>query len=132
MKKDLIKKEHFLFGFGGLAFLVFNKTHSNVFVTLTDYKMKVIICKTSGNCNVGSTKKKKNAAQAVESIVKELSYFLKLYNIKTLDIILRFRVTSHTLILVKELSALGINIRKFLQRLRIGHNGMRGRKLRRI
>ncbi|HXN54599.1 MAG TPA: hypothetical protein VN854_01375, partial [Mycoplasmatales bacterium] len=76
--------------------------------------------------------KKKNAAQAVESIVKELNFFFKLYNIKVLDIILRFRVTSHTLILVKELSALGINIRKFLQRLRIGHNGMRGRKLRRI
>ena len=132
MKKDLIKKEHFIFGPGRLAFLIFNKTHSNVFITLTDYNMKVIICKTSGMCGVGSTKKKKNSPQAVESIVKELSHFFKIYQIKILDIILRFRVTSHTLILVKELSALGIVIRCFLQRLRIGHNGMRGRKLRRI
>lgn len=59
MRKDLIKKEHFSFGFGGLAFLIFNKTHSNVFITLTDYSMKVIICKTSGACNVGPAKKKK-------------------------------------------------------------------------
>jgi len=132
MRKDLIKKEHFFFGSRRIAFLIFNKTHSNVFVTLVDYKMKVIVCKNSGACNVGSTKKKKRAPQAVESIVKELSYFFKIYQIKVLDIIFRFRVTSHTLILVKELSSLGIVIRRFMQRLRIGHNGMRGRKLRRI
>jgi ribosomal protein S11 len=132
MKKDLIKKEHFVFGSGGLAFLILNKTHSNIFITLTDYKMKVIICKTSGASNVGFTKKKKSAPQAVERIVKELAFFFKIYGIKFLDIILRFKVTSHTLILVKELSSLGVGIRRFLQRLRIGHNGMRGRKLRRI
>ena len=132
MKKILEKKEHFVFGRGGVAFIVLNRRHSNIFVTLTDYKMKVIICKTSGSCHVGSTKKRKSSPQAVENIVKELNHFFKVYNIKVLDIVLRFRVTSHTLILVKELSGSGVRIRRLLQRLRLAHNGMRGRKLRRV
>jgi ribosomal protein S11 len=132
MKKHLVKKKHFFFGLDGSAFLIFDKTHSNIFVTLLDSKMKVIICKTSGSSNVGFSKKKKKAPAAVENIIKSLDKIVKLYRIKSLDIILRFKITNHFLILMKELSSLGITIRRFLQRLRIGHNGMRGRKPRRV
>jgi len=132
MKKDLVKKKHFYFGFEGVAFLIFDKTHSNIFVTLLDSKMRVIACKTSGSSNVGFSKKKKKAPQAVENIIKSLDAVFKLYKIKSLDIVLRFRITNHFLILMKELSSLGIVIRRFLQRLRVGHNGMRGRKPRRV
>jgi len=70
MRKDLIKKEHFFFGSRRIAFLIFNKTHSNVFVTLVDYKMKVIVCKTSGACNVGSTKKRKGRRRLLKVLLK--------------------------------------------------------------
>jgi ribosomal protein S11 len=132
MKKIVIKKNHFIFGPSGCAYLILNRVHSNIFITLMDYKKKVIICKTSGMCAVGASKKKKNAPHAVENIVKELSPFFKAYGIKVVDIILRSRITSHMLIFVKELFDLGIEIRQFLQRLLLSHNGLRGRKLRRV
>jgi ribosomal protein S11 len=132
MKKFLIRKKHFVFGPKGSAYLILNKVHSNIFITLTDYNNKVIICKTSGMCDVGTTKKKKTAPNAVENIVKGLALFFKTYDIRVVDIIIRFKITNHMLILVKELLALGVAIRYFLLRMRLSHNGLRGRKIRRV
>lgn len=46
----LKKKKYFNFGIGGgKARLHLNKTHSNVFLTLTDLSNNVVKCKTSGS-----------------------------------------------------------------------------------
>jgi len=41
------------------AYLLFNRTYSNIFITLLDAKQKIIITKTSGISKVGNNKKKK-------------------------------------------------------------------------
>ena len=59
MKKNLIiqKKHHFSF-INGSAFLVFNMSISNLFITLMDENKNVIISKTSGSAKVGIQKEK--------------------------------------------------------------------------
>lgn len=44
------KRKHFFLGkFGNTGCLYLRKTFSNIMVTLTDLRRKVIVCKTSGN-----------------------------------------------------------------------------------
>lgn len=112
--------------------IIVNRSFSNIFITMTDLKHKVVICKSSGACGVGFLKKSKKSPQAIENIVNALVFFLELYKIKKIIIILKVKFTSHMIILVKELLSKGYKIIKFVNRLKIGHNGMRGRKLRRI
>jgi len=114
------------------AFLVLNRSFSNIFITLLDLKKKVVICKTSGSCNVGNSKKQKKSSQAIESIVKELSVFFELYQIKNFFIILKVKTSSHLVFLIKELINRGYVINSFVNRKKVPHNGMRGRKQRRI
>jgi|SRR5579884_2113430 len=115
-----------------IANLVVNRSFSNIFLTVTDLKNKVVICKSSGSSGVGPLKKSKKSPQAVENIVSALVPYLEIYKIKNLIIILKVRFSNHIVILVKELFDRGYNIVKFLNKNKIAHNGMRGRKLRRI
>lgn len=112
--------------------IVINRSHSNIFLTLLDIKLKVIICKSSGTSDVGDSKKKKKSPQAIENIISDLIPFFLKYNITRVNIILKVKFSSHVVILVKELMDNGIDIIKFISRQRVGHNGMRGRKIRRI
>ena len=120
------------FFFNKVGNLVVNRSHSNIFITLLDKNNKVVICKSSGACDVGNSKKKKKSPQALENIVSKLINYFEMYNIKGLNIILKVKFSSHIVILVKELTDRGIKILKFINRQRVGHNGMRGRKIRRI
>jgi ribosomal protein S11 len=114
------------------ANIMINRSFSNIFITVTDLKKKVLICKSSGACGVGNLKKSKKSPQAIENIVNALIPFFELYKLRNFNIILKVKFSSHVVILVKELHDRGYNIIKFVNRLKIGHNGMRGRKLRRI
>ena len=53
-----------------LAILMINRSHSNIFITLTDLKKKVIICKSSGGCSVSNLKKHKKSPQIIENIIE--------------------------------------------------------------
>lgn len=130
-----MKNKKFIFSnkkFNNLANLIVNKSYSNVFITLTDLRNKVIVCKSSGSCGVGTSKKSKKSPQAVENIVKALISFFELHGLKYFNIILKKRFSSHVVILVKELSDKGYKLISFLNRYKVSHNGMRGRKIRRI
>jgi len=118
--------------FKNAANIILNRSFSNIFITVTDLKKRVVICKSSGSSGVGHLKKSKKSPQAIENIINALVPFFELYKIQNFNIILKVRFSSHVILLVKELHDRGYNIIQFTTRLKVGHNGMRGRKLRRI
>ena len=128
----LIKKKHFYFGDPPfLAFLTVKRTYSNIFISLLDRYSRVIITKTSGNFNIGNNKKKKKTPQAVEEIMRGVIEYIKLYDIASIMVILRCKVSPHIYTIVKELLVSGIAIKGYYDKRVIAHNGMRGRKMRR-
>jgi ribosomal protein S11 len=132
MSNPLVKKAHFFFTKKGIGILILEKKHSNIFLTFTDLRDKVVICKTSGSSFAGFSKKKKKSPQALEKIISCLMPYFVLYNIKYVKLYLTSRVTVHVYTLVRELSMKGVNIFSFHDRKNIPHNGMRGRKMRRV
>ena len=99
---------------------------------MLDLNYNVVICKSSGVCHIGHQKKIKKSSQIVETIIENFISIFELYGIKGFNIILKVRFTNHVVILVKELTDRGYIIKKFLNRIKVGHNGMRGRKFRRV
>jgi ribosomal protein S11 len=96
-------------------------------------KNRVIICKTSGNCKVSNSKRRKKIAMAIEKIIKHLyDESLLLFNIKNIEIILKMRVRSHLYTLIKRLKYYKINIISIISRKKIAHNGIRKKKIRRL
>lgn len=81
--KKLKKKNIFDFGSSEhkLACLYLRKTFSNIFVTLTDLRHRTIVCKTSGSSGIIGSKRRKRVPYALESIVKALVIYFKLYSI---------------------------------------------------
>jgi len=129
------EKLHFKFGDkeNRTAKIYLRKTWSNIFLTLTDLKNRVIICKTSGNCKVSNSKRRKKIAMAIEKIIKHLyDESLLLFNIKNIEIILKMRVRSHLYTLIKRLKYYKINIISIISRKKIAHNGIRKKKIRRL
>jgi ribosomal protein S11 len=116
-----------------IANIYIRRTYTNVFVTLTDMKNNVIICITSGSADKSLTnRRKKRIAQAVEQIVIAMNYFFKLYEIKSLHVILKMKVKAHVYTLISKVLGLGLSILSLSSRRLIAHNGVKGRRLRRL
>ena len=109
------------------------RSFSNLFLSLLDPFERVIITKTSGLVKeIGSTKKKKISPHAGEFIVRAFAEYFTLYDITSVIIILKCRVSAHIFLILKELMVLGIKINGYMDRRAAGHNGMRARKIRRV
>jgi len=109
------------------------RTYTNIFITLTDLNNKVIVCVTSGSAdNTITNRRRKKIALAVEKIVSTLNYFLKLYEIKFINIILKMKVKAHVYTLLTKLVYFGIIILSICSKKLIAHNGVKGRRLRRL
>ncbi len=109
------------------------RTYTNIFVTLTDLDNKVIACVTSGSADKTITnRRRKKIALAVEKIVSTLNYFLKLYEIKFLNIVLKMKVKAHVYKLLSKLVYYGLIILSISSRKLLAHNGVKGRRLRRL
>ena len=133
--KILQEKEHFVFGKNlesKTGILVYKRTHSNIFITFMDLKKKVVVCKSSGICKVGYSRKKKIAPQAIEQIVNSLIKFLNIYKIKFVRILLKVRVSVHVFNLIRLLGLQDIKVQFFCDIKRFAHNGLRGRNFRRV
>lgn len=129
------EKLHFRFGDkdNRIAKIYLKKTWSNIYLTLTDLKNKVIICKTSGNSKISESKRRKKIAMAIETIMKYLyNETIVLFNIRNIIIILNMKVRSHLYTLIKRLRYYKINIISIISRKKIAHNGIRKKKLRRV
>jgi ribosomal protein S11 len=115
-----------------IAKIYIKKTYTNIFVTLCDLKNKVIICKTSGSSDKIYNKRKKRIAQAVEKIIFRIKKYLKLYKIMYIHLIIKMKVKSHVYTLLSKLHSYGIKILSIKSKKIRAHNGVKGRKLRRL
>ena len=77
-------------------------------------------------------KKLKISDQALDLIVLNLSKYLKKYNIKSLQIILKTCKKSHIFNLVRLLSYYGFVVLRIIERLSNAHNGVRKARKRRV
>lgn len=108
------------------AFIFIKKTFSNIFITLTDLNLKVIVCKTSTIAGIKGNKRRKVAPQAIEYIVSSLMS----YNFKTVYICLNlysFKIRKYLYNLLRELNLNNIIIKGFFRFNYRAHNGVRGR-----
>jgi len=128
-----IKKRILFFSkFGGLARIYIRKTHSNIFVTITDLKDKVLKCVTSGSSGILGSKRKKKAPMALESIVRKCLPVFERYRIRKVKVVLKTRISVLFYTLLKELKFHGISLFGVTVRRKVAFNGVRKRKLRRV
>jgi ribosomal protein S11 len=137
LKKKFEIRQNKTFIFGDLkhkkANIYIRRTYTNVFVTLTDLNNNVVICITSGSADKAVTnRRKKRIAQAVEEIIKCMRVFLNTYEIRFLNVILKMRVKGHVYTLISKLREAGLIILNISSRRLIAHNGVKGRRLRRL
>jgi len=114
-----------------LAYLIFRQVHSNFFITLVDKKFKVITCITSGNSKVGDSVRQKSSPYAMEKLCSNLYQFLKLYKIRVLVVYLYTRPVSAFFLLMHQLFIKRVRVFQIHEKIRVPHNGIRGRNLRR-
>jgi ribosomal protein S11 len=135
-KKKVVFKRRFVFftpffiGFRKkhvlrLANVIFRRTRTNLFITLTDLHNKVVICFSSGSSNVGSSKKKKVSPYAVQPIVSNLINYLRVYRIRNVILVLSTYSRSHVALLTRELFRYGIRVRFIVNRVIRPHNGVK-------
>src|SRR5271168_4509138 len=132
MKYKYLKLKNFTLGEKKIAKIYIKRTYTNIFITLTDLKDKVIICKTSGSSDSIHNKRKKRIAQAVEKIILKIKKYLKLYNIMYIHLILKMKVKAHVYTLLSKLHSYSIKILSITSKKLIAHNGVKGRNLRRL
>ena len=130
IKKD---KSFYLGITNNIANIFIKRTYTNIFITLTDINNRVIVCITSGSAdNTITNRRRKKIALAVERIVIKLNYFLKLYEIKFVNIISKMKVKAHIYTLLSKLIYFGLNVLSISSKKIIAHNGVKGRRLRRL
>jgi len=114
------------------CYLYLNKSSSNIYVTFSDLKNKVVRCQTSGSSGLPASKRRKKNPYAVVQIMAHLLIYLKLYKITKVILVLKLKVNSMFYFLNKELVHNGIQIVKLRLKRSVAFNGVRARKLRRI
>lgn len=130
---EKVKKPRFSLGKNPTARVYLKRSHSNVFITITDLKGKVIKCHSSGSAiQLCRSKRIKKSPQAIESIIRGLVPTFNIYKIKLVNIYLRSRISVFFHYLVKELEYYNIKLNCIVIKRRHPHNGVRGRKKRRL
>lgn len=104
-------------------------TLTNIMISITDRKNKVVRCHTSGSSGVTGTSRRKTAPQAVEYIIKKLYPFFVKRRIRVVELVLTRKVSQAAHYLVRELAYYGIRIAVIRRRRICAHNGVRRRKL---
>jgi len=107
-----VKRKHFRFGRKLTANIFLRCTRANIFLTLTDIRRKVIIGKSSGSSGILGSKKKKTSPYAIESLIRYLMPYLKLYNIKRLNVVFKSKSPVYYPFLLKNLNLKGFIIAK--------------------
>jgi ribosomal protein S11 len=125
----LFKKPHFFFGRKDKKGKIFLKrSRSNYFITMTDIKGRVIRSYTTGSVVFGS-KRKCLSPYAIEGVFNKLVIFIKLYNLKKFDVIIKVLSPGHLYSLLKEMKKHNLIVIALLNRLPLPHNGVRGQKI---
>jgi len=104
---------------------------SNLFVTLTDFNNKVIVCKTAGSSGIKGNKRKKKTEQAIQSIVSSLKYYFKRYRISRVNLFLRCRIRTQVFSLVTYLLRFNIGLNRIFKTLPKNYTRVKKRNARR-
>jgi len=131
-QKKLFKKKENIFFKYGIGHLLFFQKHSNVFLVLKTEKKEHVVTLTGGSCRIGTTKKQKVSPHNVNLIIKELKEYCKVYDIERVRFFLKSTINKHYYNIMKYLSLYNIKVIEIGYVLHMPHNGMRGRKFRRI
>ena len=91
--------------------LYLKKTHSNIFLTLTDLRGRVVKCATSGSAGLGHSKRRKKAPQSIEKIMLSLKFYFDLYKIKGILLYFSAKTSKIFYTLLKEIQYNGLYIR---------------------
>ena|ERR1700744_2663255 len=125
------KSKNFLISDSQPAAIFMARRYTNIFITLTDFNNRVIVCKTAGAAGIKGSKKRKTNPQAVETIVKSLKFYFKKYNIKKVSLNMKTKITSHAFALVRYLQFFKVKVISVKCAVAIPHSYIRGRKIRR-
>ena len=132
VKKKKIERKNNIFFKYGIGHLLFFQKYSNIFLVLKTENRKHVVTLTSGSCKLGKTKKQKMSPFNVNLIIKELKQYCKIYNINRVRFFLRSTINKHYYNILKYLTLYGIKLIEINYMLHMPHNGVRGRKLRRL
>jgi len=130
-KKEIQKKDYIIFKYG-IGHLTFFQKYSNVFLVLNTENKEHVITLTAGSCQLGKTKKQKISPFNISLMIKELKAYCTIYNITRVRFFLKSNINKHYYNIVKYLGLNDIKILEIGYVLHVPHNGIRGRKLRRI
>lgn len=108
------------------AFVFLRKTPTNLVVTLTDLRYKVIFCRSAGS--LGGDKKFRRSPYVMEPLFKEMLDYLKLHKILSLKLILRMRVNGQVFSFLNECASRGIAVSRIIERYNLPHNGIRSKR----
>lgn len=108
------------------AFIHLRKAPTNIILTLTDLRFKVIFSCSSGS--VEGNKKFRRSTYVMEPLFAKVLAYLRYHDITFVDLLLRMRLGSHTFSFIKECSFHGLTVVRILTRNFLPHNGVRARK----
>lgn len=105
------------------------KTHSNFFMTLTDRRSKVIVCKTAAMV-IGKLerRRRRKAQQTFDYMVASLDEYFQLYNIQGIYLYLKMRPGKYVTNLIRNLSSRKIFLIKVFCRRKLPFSTTRGRR----
>jgi ribosomal protein S11 len=130
-KKEIQKKDYIIFKYG-IGHLLFFKKYSNVFLVLKTEGKQHVVTLTGGSCRFGRTKKQKISPFNISIMIKELKEYCNIYNITRVRFFFKSIINKHYYNIMKYLSLNNIRVMEIGYVLHQPHNGMRGRKLRRV
>lgn len=115
-----------------VALLFLRKNHSNFFMTLTDWRGKVIICKTAASV-LGKLerRRRRKAPQTMDVMIASFKKYLILYKIYGLSLILQMRPGQYLPHIIRSLRSRKIALFDIFNCRKVAYSYTRGRRKRR-
>jgi ribosomal protein S11 len=112
--------------------LYFMRTYNNIFLTLTDFADKVVATISGGQCSPTNNKRLKKAAHMIPNLVMKLKPIFHYYQINAMLLCLKSKGGFYISSIIEELKLIDIFLLKIIDKRRKAHNGVRGKKPRRV
>ena len=111
------------------AYINISKSHSNFFMTLTDCKARVIVCKTAAMV-LGKLerRRRRKAPQTIENMIASLDKYFTLYNIWGIKLILTVRPGQYVANISKSLISRKIALLTIFNHRKLPFSFTRGRR----
>jgi ribosomal protein S11 len=112
--------------------LYFMRTYNNIFLTLTDFTDKVVATISGGQCSPNNNKRLKKAAHMIPNLIMKLKPIFHYYQINAMLLCLKSKGGLYISSIIEELKLIDIFLLKIIDRRKRAHNGVRGKKPRRV